>query len=174
MEHKGHLKGRSRNVPSHGPEGERDEKHDNNWAVFMSTHFMFAPLFVIFYIVHWLTTVNWSTCRIKQMLSPPTKLIVCSFRSCWRLSTHHSLFDRRRFALIAGNQYKGQEAMHIGLAHTQREKDKHLSSVCLHYMSCNWLKLQASLIFRLPYHCTPCNTKYKSWISRMEVQCSFW
>lgn len=30
-------------------------------------------------------------------------------------STHHTLFDGRRFALIAGNQHEGQEAVHVSL-----------------------------------------------------------
>lgn len=55
---------------------------------------------------------------------------------CSRLRTHHSLFDRRRFALIVGNKHKGQEAVHVRLTHThkhtktEKEKSSYLSA-CL-------------------------------------------
>ncbi len=85
--------------------------------------------------------VGLSMLKSRKIISVNTFLIYSLILKPSRLCTHHSLFDRRRFALIAGNKHKGQEAVHVRLTHThtnkhtkiEKEKSSYLSA-CLHHL----------------------------------------
>lgn len=66
-------------------------------------------------------------------------------------TTHHRLFDRRRFALSAGNKHKGQQAVHVRLSHTDTHRQReHVSfvsycTVCIESRDCLFARVQCNV-----------------------------